>query len=118
MKSKKMSFMIIIGSLLTAIGSTAVAQDMYGTFTGEPADRWQEHTKSTKTRAEVMAELEQARAQEWDPTAQISTDPTSQTGTSHENIVKNARSGDEVRAEAQQEAEGAGWRPAYRSVGP
>ena len=118
MKSKKISFVIVVGALVTAFGSTAFAQDMYGTFTDETGNSGQDQIKSTKTRAQVMAELEQARAQGWDPANQISGDPSSQTWSSPGSVAKSTRSREEVRAEAQQAAKGKTSNPVYESVGP
>lgn len=59
MKSNKLSLVIAAGALLVGITSGANADDQWS----NSGSNWQEHIKSTKTRAEVIAELEQARAQ-------------------------------------------------------
>lgn len=60
MKSTKVSTVIAVTALLAAIGSSAFADDR---IVGDAGTNWQDHITSTKTRAEVRAELEQARAQ-------------------------------------------------------
>lgn len=60
MKSKKISIAITAAALFAALGSNAFADDKY---VGELGSNWQEHIASTKSRAQVVAELEQARAQ-------------------------------------------------------
>lgn len=60
MKTNKFFLAIAFGALSTTLGAGAFANDKW---LGERGDNWLEHIQSTKTRAEVMAELEEARAQ-------------------------------------------------------
>lgn len=60
MKSKKISAFIAASAFLAALGSNAFADDKY---VGQLGSNWQDHVTSTKSRAQVTAELEQARAQ-------------------------------------------------------
>lgn len=94
MKSKKIFTAIAVSTLLTALGSSAFADDKY---VGELGSNWQDHIKSTKSRAQVVAELEQARANGM----QVGADPF------YPQIVATptARSRAEVRAEAKQAAQ-------------
>ncbi|MFC7516684.1 DUF4148 domain-containing protein [Herbaspirillum sp. GCM10030257] len=58
MKSKKLAFGIV--SLVLSVGaSTGALAD--NKWVGNSGSNWLEHVQSTKTRAEVIAELEQAR---------------------------------------------------------
>jgi len=60
MKSKKMVLVIATAALFTGISTGAFANDKYN---GEMGSNWQDHIQSTKTRAQVIEELKQARAQ-------------------------------------------------------
>lgn len=60
MKSKKVAVAIAVSTLLGAFGSNAFANDKYN---GELGSNWQDHITSTKSRAQVIAELKQASAQ-------------------------------------------------------
>lgn len=60
MKSNKLSIAIVTGLLLAAVGTGAFADDK---TTGEGGTNWQDHITSSKTRAQVVAELKDARAQ-------------------------------------------------------
>ncbi|RZI40078.1 DUF4148 domain-containing protein [Herbaspirillum sp. HC18] len=60
MKSNKLFTTIVIAALTATFGGGAFANDQW---LGNRGDNWLEHVSSTKTRAEVRAELEQARAQ-------------------------------------------------------
>lgn len=60
MKTNKLFLAIAIGALSTTLGTGAFANDKW---LGDQGDNWLDHVRSTKTRAEVMAEFEQARAQ-------------------------------------------------------
>ncbi len=94
MKSKKAAVAIAVSTLLAAFGSNAFADDKY---VGELGSNWQDHITSTKSRAQVVAELEQARASGM----QVGADPF------YPQIVATptARSRTEVRAEAKQAAQ-------------
>jgi hypothetical protein len=59
MKSKKIFVAIAVSTFLATLGSSAFADEKYR---GELASNWKEHITSTKSRAQVIAELEQARA--------------------------------------------------------
>ncbi len=59
MKSKKAAVAIAVSTLLAAFGSNAFADDKY---VGELGSNWRDHITSTKSRAQVIAELKQARA--------------------------------------------------------
>lgn len=60
MKSFKLSIVLAAVSLMAGIQSSAMADDK--SF-GDGDTNWQEHVQSTKTRAEVVAELKQAQQQ-------------------------------------------------------
>lgn len=94
MKSKKLSIAILTGVVFAASGTGAFADDK---STGEVGSNWQDHIVSTKTRAQVMAELPAARAQGqlWQ-NENGSFDSTYARGSN----LKNGRSRDEVRMEA------------------
>lgn len=89
MKTRQLSA-LIIASLFTAAGSTAFANDVWQ---GDVGDNWQQHIQSTKTRAQVLAELNEARAQGFGVGARDTDYPKMQ-------AVKSSRTRDEVRAEA------------------
>ncbi len=60
MTSRKLSIAIVAGALVTAVGSGAFASDKW---LGDRGDNWEEHIVSTKTRGQVIAELNEASAQ-------------------------------------------------------
>lgn len=60
MKSNKFSLSIVTGVVFAIAGSSAFASDKW---LGDRGDNWQDHVVSTKTRAQVIAELKEARAQ-------------------------------------------------------
>lgn len=60
MKSRKISLLASVGLLAIAIATGAIAADK---SLGDGDDNWLEHAKSTKTRVQVVAELNEARAQ-------------------------------------------------------
>ena len=60
MKSRKLSIAVATGLLFAGLSAGAFADDKW---LGESGSNWQEHIQSTKTRAEVTAELNQAHAQ-------------------------------------------------------
>lgn len=60
MKSKKLSVVMAFGALFAVASTNVFASDKW---LGDRGDNWEEHIKSTKSRAEVVAEMEQARAQ-------------------------------------------------------
>ncbi|MEC4722871.1 MULTISPECIES: DUF4148 domain-containing protein [Noviherbaspirillum] len=60
MKSISLSVAVIVGLLSAGIGSTALADDKW---IGDQGTNWQEHIRSTKSRAQVQEELRQAQAQ-------------------------------------------------------
>lgn len=59
MKARKL-LLLIATSLITVAGTTAYASDKW---LGDRGDNWEEHITSTKTRAQVINELNEARAQ-------------------------------------------------------
>lgn len=89
MKTRQFSA-LIIASLFTAAGSAAFANDQWQ---GDVGDNWLQHIQSTKTRAQVLAELSDARAQGIGIGASDTDYPRMQ-------FVKSSRTRDEVRAEA------------------
>lgn len=93
MKSAKLSLSIAAGVLFAVAGSGAFASDKW---LGDQGDNWLEHVKSTKTRAEVKAELKEAREQGLIMTGDTSYPP--------EPAVKSTRSRAAVRAEAAEAA--------------
>lgn len=88
MKARKFS-VLIIASLFAAAGSAALANDKW---LGDRGDNWEEHVVSTKTRAQVIAELNEARTQ-----GLLSRGDTDYPKSA---AVKSSRTRDEVRAEA------------------
>lgn len=76
--------------LFTLAGSTAFANDKW---LGNRGDNWEEHITSTKTRAQVIAELNEAFAQGLVGYGQETEYPKTP-------VVKSTRTRDEVRAEA------------------
>lgn len=91
MKSNKLSIAIIFGALIAVIGPHALASDKW---LGDRGDNWEEHIKSTKSRAEVIAEMQEARAQGLLRQGDDSQYPATPAATS-------ARSRDAVRTEAE-----------------
>lgn len=94
MKSKKIAVAIAVSALVAAFGSNAFADDKY---VGELGSNWQDHITSTKSRAQVIAELEQARAKGMAVGADPFYPPTA--------VTPTTRSQAEVRAEANQAAQ-------------
>lgn len=90
MKSKNLSIAITFGALIAVVGSNALASDKW---LGNRGDNWEEHIKSTKSRAEVIAEMQEARAQGLLRQGDDPHYPATPAAT-------NARSRDAVRAEA------------------
>lgn len=60
MKTKKTTLIAAAGVFLASLGTAASASD---TWTGDVDLHWQDRVQSTKTRGQVLAELEQAREQ-------------------------------------------------------
>lgn len=89
MKAHKI-FLVVATGLLAVAGSTAFANDKW---LGDRGDNWEEHVSSTKARAQVIAELNDARAQGLVGYGEESGYP----GTA---VVKSAHTRDQVRAEA------------------
>lgn len=58
MKLNKSTF--TMAALLVAVSTSSIANDKW---LGDSGDNWQEHIVSTKTRAQVIAEIKEARAQ-------------------------------------------------------
>jgi len=59
MKTKQLMMSAVAGLvLITGMSTSALADDKW---LGDIGTNWQDHTQSTKSRAEVRAELEQAR---------------------------------------------------------
>lgn len=89
MKTSK--FVVLFATaLLSVAGSSAFANDKW---LGDRGDNWEEHITSTKTRAQVIAEMNEARAQGLLST-QIETDYPKQPA------LKSTRTREQVRAEA------------------
>jgi hypothetical protein len=93
MKAHKI-FLLVATGLLTVAGSTAFANDKW---LGNRGDNWEQHITSTKTRAQVIAELNDARALGLVGYGQVTAYPSAP-------VVKSARTRDEVRAEAEEAA--------------
>lgn len=89
MKAHKI-FLVVATGLLAVAGSTALANDKW---LGNRGDNWEGHVISIKTRAQVLAELNDARAQGLVGYGQETDYP----GTP---AVKGARTRKEVRTEA------------------
>lgn len=94
MKSKKISIVIAASTLLAALGSSAFADDKYN---GELGSNWRDHISSTKSRTQVVAELEQARANG----QRVGASPYYPERT----VTPTSRSAAEVRAEVNQAAQ-------------
>lgn len=90
MKSGKLSIAIAVGTLFAVAGSGAFASDKW---LGDRGDNWEEHIVSTKTRAQVIAELEEARAKGLVTYGEEPNYPQTP-------VAKSTRSRAEVRAEA------------------
>ncbi|MEC4718132.1 DUF4148 domain-containing protein [Noviherbaspirillum sp. CPCC 100848] len=60
MKSISLSVAVIVAVLSAGVSSAALADDKW---IGDQGTNWQEHIRSTKTRAQVQEELRQAQAQ-------------------------------------------------------
>ena len=58
MKSNKLAF--VVTALLVSVSTSGIASDKW---LGDRGDNWEEHIVSTKSRAQVIAELNEARAQ-------------------------------------------------------
>lgn len=93
MKTRKFLVLIATG-LFTLAGSSAYAHDKW---LGDRGDNWEQHVTSTKTRAQVIAEMNEARAQGL-LNNQLETDYPKAS------VQKSARTRAEVRAEAFQAA--------------
>lgn len=91
MTSRKLSIAFVAGALLTAVGSGAFASDKW---LGDRGDNWLEHVKSTKSRAQVIAELNEARAQG------LVGYSGEETNYPKAPVVKSTRSRSDVQAEA------------------
>lgn len=119
MKLTKTAYVIAMGSLLAALGSSAAAQDMYGTFTWEPMNAEQSQTQSAKTRAEVIAQALQLKLADMHTGKEISGDHTSHVASTQADTVQRSRTREAVRAEALQatgnEIPANGF---YGSIGP
>lgn len=93
MKAHKI-FLVVATGLLTVAGSTAFANDKW---LGNRGDNWEEHITSTKTRAQVIAELNEAHTQGLVRHGQETEYPIVP-------VVTSKRTRDEVRAEVIEEA--------------
>lgn len=60
MKMNLLSVTMVLGALISVAGVPAFASDKW---LGQRGDNWEEHIQSTKTRAQVIAELNDAHAQ-------------------------------------------------------
>jgi hypothetical protein len=88
MKARKL-ILLAATTMLAMSASIASANDKW---LGNRGDNWQDHIKSTKTRAEVIAELNEARAQGLVRGGTMHDYP-------HGPVAKSTRTRDEVRAE-------------------
>lgn len=59
MKPNTFPIALVASALCMMTGTTAIASDKW---LGDRGDNWEEHIRSTKTRAQVIAELNEARA--------------------------------------------------------
>lgn len=89
MKSNKFSQFITTGVLFAVVSSGAYAND---NWIGDQGDNWYERIVSTKTRAQVLAELKEAREQGLIVNGETDYPPLP--------VAKSTRSRAEVRAEA------------------
>lgn len=89
MKSNKFSQFITTGVLCAVVSAGAYADDIW---IGDQGDNWQERIVSTKTRAQVLAELKAAREQGLIVNGEADYPPLP--------AAKSTRSRAEVRAEA------------------
>jgi hypothetical protein len=90
MKTRQFPILVAVSALFAITGSNALANDKW---LGNRGDNWEEHIVSTKTRAQVIAELNEARSQ---GLVGYGEEP----GYPKTPIGKSTRSRDEVRAEA------------------
>ncbi|HCY62239.1 MAG TPA: hypothetical protein DHV59_05300 [Oxalobacteraceae bacterium] len=118
MKLTKTAYMISMGSLLAALGSSAAAQDMYGTFSWEPNNAGQAQFQSTKTRAEVIAETQRLKLANIHTGKEISGDPTSHVASTQADTVQRSHTREAVRAEARQTGNEVPANAFYGSIGP
>lgn len=89
MKRSKLSPVFFVGAMCAAFGSTAVASDKW---LGDRGDNWEEHIVSTKARAQVIAELNDARAKGLLPdNGEAASYPVEQTSASGAGIVRKTR---------------------------
>lgn len=88
MKARK----LILLAATTMVAMSATIASANDKWLGDRGDNWQEHIKSTKTRAEVIAELNEARAQGLIRGGAEHDYP-------HQPVAKSTRTRDEVRAE-------------------
>lgn len=93
MKARHIFLSVATGMLIVA-GSGASADDKW---LGDRGSNWEEHVKSFKSRAEVVAELNEARAQGLVGNVGDANYPSTP-------VAKSTRSRDEVRAEGAQAA--------------
>lgn len=97
MKARHLFLSLATGMLLVA-GSSASADDQW---LGDRGDNWEQHIKSTKSRAAVIADLNEARAQQVTGYGEETRYPQAAAAT-------GSRSRDAVRAEGAQAARNAG----------
>lgn len=90
MKAGKLTMAIGAGALFALTGTSVVAEDKW---LGERGDNWEEHVQSSKTRAQVNAELNEARRQDLIGYGDDASYP-------HIPVAKSSRSREEVREEA------------------
>jgi hypothetical protein len=102
MKSKKSAIAFASLLLVTVFSSSAFADDKW---IGDQGTNWLDHIKSTKSRAEVIAEMEQARK---DGTLQVGN------GSSYPPAPAMASGSGKTRAQVQAEAAQANQSPRDR----
>lgn len=100
MKLNKLALIVVTGLSLSGLSATALADDKW---LGNSGSNWLEHVQSTKTRAQVLEELKQARAQGLVRIGEDPTYPQAQIEATERQAVKRTRA--EVRAEAARAAQ-------------